>query len=175
MGKAFGSQSPAWLPETSPYVRYWDESKTKREACRDKQTETKKTEKMSECSPLTKTTSESMKDTGTKDKKDRRKCGPSAHLFKTHNIKHYRANSPKKQPKGAWQQRHREKSRSGQTASTVLVATGKKQAPRKGVFASSPEKKLGPRCCLCPGLPAAWPYVFLEVGGEVPFPGPNIY
>lgn len=59
----------AW--ETSPYVRYWDESKTKREAYRDKQTKTKKTEKMSECSPLTKTKSESMKDIGTKDKKDK--------------------------------------------------------------------------------------------------------
>lgn len=77
----------AW--ETSPYVRYWDESKTKREAYRDKQTKTKKTEKMSECSPLTKTKSESMKDIGTKDKKrQRQKCGPSPHLLKTYNIKH---------------------------------------------------------------------------------------
>lgn len=59
----------AW--ETSPYVRHWDESKTKREACRDKQTKTKKTEKMPTCSPSTKTKSESRKDTATKDKKDR--------------------------------------------------------------------------------------------------------
>lgn len=59
----------AW--DTSPYVRYWDESKTKRETGRDKQTKTKKTAKMSACTPSRKTKSESMKDTVANKEKGR--------------------------------------------------------------------------------------------------------